>query len=130
MDSTFVRKDFYIQPPEKDATPEEWAKWLKKDNRKAAAHKAAHTRSLVHEEVPEEYQAGTTRKINGVWKQVPAVGFSGDGEENVQVQPIVEDTQEQVAILKRMEQYRNIRGGTRKGKSARRHANKKRRGKK
>jgi len=129
MDSTFIRKDFYIQPPDKDASPEEWAKWLKKDNRKAAAHKAAHTRTLEHADLPEAIQSVGMRKIGGVWRQAVAVGFSGDAEsENgCTVEPIVESTQEQAAIVKRMEEHRNKRGGTRTGKSSRRHKNKKRR---
>jgi hypothetical protein len=129
MDSTFVRKDFYIEPPKEDASPKEWAEWLKKDNRKAAAHKAAHTRTLEHAEAPEGMQAVGMRKVGGVWRQAVAVGFSGDAEsENgCTVEPIVESTQEQAAILHRMEQNRNVRGGKREGKSARRHKNKKRR---
>lgn len=129
MDSTFIRKSFYIQPPSKDASAEEWAKWIKKDNRRAAAHKAQVTKSLAHADTPEEYAAGTTRKVNGVWKQVPNVGFSGgNGEDEPgEAQPVEEATQERTAIVVRMEEYRHKRGGSRKGKSARRHRNKKRR---
>lgn len=128
MDSTFVRQDFYIQPPEKDAPAKEWAEWMRKDSRKAAAHKAAYTRSLDHAETPEEFQSGSMRKVGGVWRQAVAIGFVGDVEEGTcTVEPIVESTQEQSAILARMEQSRNKRGGSKKGKSARRHKNRKRR---
>jgi len=125
MDSTFVRRDFYIQPPDENATPEEWQRWLKKDNRKAAAHKAAYTRSLVQQEAPEEYQGTAMRKVDGVWKQVPAMGFVGDAEQGgAQAQPIVEEMQEQVAILKRMGVHLHKPTTKSKGKSARRRRNK------
>lgn len=129
MDSTFVRKDFYIDPPAENADPKEWEEWLKKDQRKASAAKAAYTKSLEHSETPEEFQSSSMRKVGGVWKQSIAVGFSGDAEsENgCTVEPIVDSKQEQLAILARMEQNRNKRGGKKKGKSARRHKNRKRR---
>lgn len=132
MDSTFVRKDFYIDPPADNASAEEWLKWLKKDQRKAAAAKAAYTRSLDHADTPEEFQETATRKVNGRWVQCTMVGFTGDPDSDAgaQAEQAVESDQEEVAILRTIEQHRNIRGGTRKGKSARRHANKKRRRKK
>lgn len=128
METTFVRKDFYIQPPAKDAPPEEWAEWLKKDTRKAAAHKAAYTKSLEHADIPEEFQASTMRKVGGVWRQSTAIGFVGDVEDDTcSAEPMVEAGQDRKVILSDMETTRNKRGGTRKGKSARRHKNKKRR---
>ena len=127
MDNCFVRKDFYIDPPKETATPKEWFEWAKKDDRKARAAKAAHTRSLEHSEVPEEFQSGAMMKVGGVWRQSVAIGFSGDAdsEGGCNVQPIVESDQEKIAILHRLEMNRNKRGGTKSGKSARRRANRK-----
>lgn len=101
MDSTFVRKDFYIDPPAKDATSDEWQKWLKKDNAKAAAAKRAHTKSLAHADLPDFAQGQTMRKINGVWKATTAIGFVGDAETG-HVEPIVPENQERDYILARM----------------------------
>jgi hypothetical protein len=125
MENCFVRKDFYIDPPSKDSSKEDWAKWIKKDDRKARAHKALYTRSFKQEDAPDEYQAHTQRKIGGVWRQTSAIGFTGGDEEHSNVEPIVESDQEKLAILRRMEEHRNVRGGSKKGKSARRRANRK-----
>lgn len=131
MDSTFVRQDFYIDPPSADADPKEWAEWLKRDNRKAAAAKAAHTKSLEYADTPEEFQSGSMRKVGGVWRQSVAVGFNGSAEEGTcTVEPVMEATQEKATILSAMEENRNKRGGSKSGKSARRHKNRKRRKKK
>ena len=128
QEMTFVRKDFYIDPPTRNASVEEWNTWIKADSRKASAAKAQFTKSLDFAEVPEEFQEGSVRKVNGRWQQVAAVGFSGDVEEGTcTVEPIVESVQEQQIILARMEKNRNVRGGSRAGKSARRRANKKKR---
>ena len=45
MSKTFIREQFYIEPPAADATQEEWAAWIASDDRKAAAAKGAHTKA-------------------------------------------------------------------------------------
>jgi hypothetical protein len=126
--SCFVRKDFYIQPPAKDASPDVWAKWLKADARKAAAAKAAHTRSLAHSDAGDDLQETAMRKVGGVWKQCLSLGFVGDAEsETLSAEPTVEAKQDNLISLARMELTRNKRGTKSKGKNARRKANKKKR---
>ena len=127
MDNTFIRKDFYIQPPAKDATPAEWAEWMKRDDRKAAAHKAQVTKSLEHADTPDDLQESNMRKVGGVWKQVLAIGISGGDEDNgYTAEPMVQDQQETHIALVNMEQHRNKRGGNnRKGRNARKRANRK-----
>ena len=95
MDSTFVRKDFYVTPPAKDSTPEEWATWLKQDQAKAKAAKAAFTRSLKAQEMPAHLNGTATRKINGVWRSTTAIGFTGSVEDGTgQAEAIIEPNQE------------------------------------
>lgn len=129
MDATFVRQDFYIEPPAQDASPEEWAEWARKDDRKAAAAKAQYTKSFQQQEVPT-WLAGESVVIkqNGVHKQTSLVGFTGDAEEGTcQAEAAGPAKQEHHIALVSMEAERNKRGGIRKGKSARRRKNKKRR---
>lgn len=128
MDATFIRRDFYLEPPSsKDATPEEWAAWAKKDDRKAAAAKAQYTKSFQQQEAPA-WLAGETvvTKQNGVHRESTLVGFTGSVDEGTcQAEVAVKARQEHHIALVNMEATRHRRGGTRKGKSARRRANKK-----
>ena len=101
MDNTFVRKDFYIQPPTKDAKPEEWTTWLAKDKAEAIKAKRAFTRTLAHAELPDFAQGQSMRKINGVWKSTTAIGFVGDAETG-HMEPTVEALQKKEYILARM----------------------------
>lgn len=127
-DQGFVRQDFYIQPPQKNASAKEWEAWIKADNRKAAVAKAQYTKSLDHHEMPEEFAASTIRKVNGVWQQSTAIGFTGDAEEGTcQVEAMVEADQPRTFILADMERERNYRGKKSPSKSKRRRRNKKRR---
>lgn len=127
MDSTFVRKDFYVTPPAADASPEEWEQWIKRDDRKARAHKAAYTKSFEQLEAPESLQS-VTRKIGGVHRQVSPIAFVGGEEGSHDTDLFVEAQQDTHIALIGMEQNRNRRGpGSRKGKSSRRHRNKKKR---
>lgn len=146
-DNTFVRKDFYIQPPGPDAKPAEWAAWIEADDKKAAVHKAQHTKSLEHAPVPtwlgnaEGWQAGGLgdRVVNGAHTQGDLVGFTGDAEEGtcqaerVCPRPLPDDLIDIKARLADIALHTHSRGGTRmaKGKApskaARRHKNKKNR---
>lgn len=92
---TFIRKDFYIDPPAKDATPEQWQAWLESDTKEAIKAKRAYTRSLVAGDLPTGMRANSTRKVNGVWKSVVAIGFAG-AEDNTTMEPAVQATQERV----------------------------------
>jgi len=139
-ESTFVRKDFYIDPPGKDAKPAEWVKWLEADTKKASAAKAAHTKTLKHAPVPtwlgneEAWQAGGSTDVStgdGVHRQGNMVGFTGDAEEGtcqaerVDPMPLPDAMVDIKAALQEIALRTNQRGGSRKGKSARRHKNKK-----
>ena len=92
---TFVRKDFYIDPPDANATPEQWNEWLNADRQEAIKAKRAYTRTLEAGDMPESMQASAMRKVNGVWKASTAIGFVGDAEAGTgHVEPTVEATQE------------------------------------
>lgn len=111
MDNTFVRKDFYVDPPKAGASPEEWNTWLKKDKVAAAAAKRAFTKSQVHCDLPDSAQGTSIRKVGGVWKQSTAIGIVGGGEEGEgHLEPVVNANQEREYILARM-------GGTVRGVS-------------
>ena len=127
-DMGFVREEFYISPPTKDAGKEEWDSWMKADNRKAAVAKRAHTMSQDHSEMPIEFAETATRKVDGRWQQTTAIGFSGSfelGQGTLEV--AVDGDQEKVICLADMEAKRHTRGSKSKSKSARRRANKKNR---
>ena len=103
MDSTCVRKDFYLDPPAKGSPPEAWEVWLKADRKEAAKAKAAYTRSLKAVEMPAHLNGTATRKINGVWRSTTAIGFTGSAEDGTgQAEAIVEPTQERDFIRARL----------------------------
>lgn len=132
VESTFVEKDFYLDPPAKGSSEAEWNTWMLKDGRKRSAAKAVHTKSLEHAEVPDEYQSCAMLMTggDGVHRQSTGIGFSGDFENGQgTLERPVEAKQEHHIALVNMEGARNKRGGSRKGKSARRRANRKRRNK-
>ncbi len=135
MDSTFVRKDFYIQPPGKGASVEEWNDWLARDSRKASAAKAQHTKAQVHAPVPTWLEGeSTVSKRNGVHSQGLLVGFTGDAEqgtcqvERVCPKPLPDELIDIKARLSDIAMHTNMRGGTRLAsevkisKAHRRHA--------
>ena len=95
MSSTFVRDAFYVQPPEKTASAEEWQKWLEEDRKKAIQAKREYTRKSKEElgELPDMFSDVMTRKVNGVYKQVKAIGAVGT-EDNFSLEPMVDAVQE------------------------------------
>lgn len=104
----FVQRAFYIEPPAKTATKEEWQEWLKKDRTAGATAKRAHTIALKALEEAQDHESlecvlnqTATRKINGVWKQATNVGFTS-GEQGSVLEPTVEATQERDYVLARM----------------------------
>jgi hypothetical protein len=138
-DNTFIRKDFYIQPPDKGASKEEWNDWLERDARKASAAKAQHTKAQQHTQLPtwlgnsESWQSGGTIDAigpGGVHTQGTLVGFTGDPEqgtcqvERVCPRPSPEAMVDIKASLTHFAERVNLRGNdSRKGKSARRRKN-------
>jgi len=121
---TFVRKDFYLQPPGKGASAEEWKDWLRKDNNKARGAKAAFTRRQQAQECddPRLNRVGMV-KLGGVWRQ-SAMLFSGSAEEGtVEREVAVEAHQEQEVVrLQREVEQNHRRGNTRKSRSRNRRA--------
>jgi hypothetical protein len=130
MDTGFEREAFYIEPPSKDASKEVWHAWIDADNKKAAVAKMLHTKSQ-EQQVPVDFADTTTRKVDGVWQSCTAIGFSGDFESgNGTLEIAVDATQGREFNLREMEALRHTRGSKSKSKSARRRANKKKKGKK
>ena len=77
--STFVRKAFYSDPPAKGATPAEWAEWADKDDRQAAADKAAYTKGLDHAVGGAFDQADIYAASEGCTPHAPTAG-GGTGQ--------------------------------------------------
>ncbi len=125
VESTFVRKDFYIEPPEKDASEEDWKTWLKADDKKSAIEKRKHTLSLEATEIPESFQETAMRKVNGVYRQVPSVGLVGSVDDGggCRAEPAEEAKQAKVIIM--ADWKPNLRGSKSSGRNARRIAAKK-----
>lgn len=125
--SSFVRKDFYINPPDDNATEQEWREWMRRDDAKARADKARHTKSLEQQDIPDHLVPCGTVKIGGVHRQMLAVGMSGNAEDNDMSFELIDHTKdtEVSAMAAQMEHNRNKRGGRRTGKSARRRKNRK-----
>lgn len=123
MDTTFVRKDFYISPPNQDASEREWNEWLRADNRRASVEKARHTRKMQQSDLPDEYQGNSMRRVDGVWRQTTAVGLSGDFDSSNggTMEPTVEPEQERLLHLNRLAGNTRKRGVSTKGRSAARH---------
>jgi hypothetical protein len=100
---TFVRKDFYIQPPAKNAKPEEWTVWQEKDRRAAIAARRSWNKLHAKDEVISLPEATSTLRVGGVWKQTTALGFVGGSDDSGgHLEPIVEATQERDYIRARM----------------------------
>jgi hypothetical protein len=85
---SFVRSSFYVQPPTNQASVKDWENWLTQDHKAAVQAKRAFTRSLKDRSY-DDLPAMNTAKVNGVYKQVSAVGFSDGG-----IDQIVQATQE------------------------------------
>lgn len=88
--NTFVRRDFYIQPPPKDADKQVWEYWLLLDDKEAKKHKTAYTKAANKEAAenqanPDIYAQHTQfpAKIGGVWKQT-STGINAVDEDQVE----------------------------------------------
>ena len=93
---TFVRRGFYMNPPSANASADDWFTWSEADEKAARVEKAKFTRQRNrHTANVDTLSAFGVRKVNGVYKQVPAVGFTGSVEgHNIQIEPAIEATQE------------------------------------
>lgn len=124
MDSTFVRKDFYLAPPAKDAGPEEWKNWLRKEALKARGAKAAFTRQQKAQECddPRLSRSGLV-KIGGVWRSSVAV-WSGSAEEGTLTREVAVDApqEEQIEAERRAADTTHKRGNKRKNRNRNRRA--------
>lgn len=98
VDGSFVRKEFYLPPPEKGAPLEAWEAWQKADDLLAAAAKRKHTKSLKHAEVPEFLQPKVLSKVGGVYRQSAMVGFIGDGD-TARVEAAVDADQDRRTVM-------------------------------
>ena len=125
----FVEKEFYVEPPKAGSSVDEWKAWMDKDRKQRAVAKRKHTMSFQHEEAPDTMQESTMRKVGGVWRQTVCLGISGE-EGDYTLEPSEDAKQEGNVILIDFEKNRNKRGGSKKGKSARRRANRRNRNKK
>jgi hypothetical protein len=102
--NTFVRKDFYIQPPPKNADKQIWEYWLLLDDKAARQDKAIHTRAANKEAAenltaPDIYaqQSLFPAKIGGVWKQT-STGINAAGEDEVEKVLVQAPTQDRSTI--------------------------------
>jgi hypothetical protein len=120
QESNFVRKDFYIDPPEKGAATEVWAEWMKQEELRARVEKARHTRSFKHCETPDEFQPKVFSKQGGVYRQSALVGLTGTAE-NFSFDVGVEAGQEKAVVFSNMDANRNKRGSKGSGKKAKRN---------
>lgn len=76
-------KDFYIDPPAKGASPEEWKKWLKREAKAEAVAKAQRTKAMEHGSLADlpGFTPGGTVKVNGRYvQQSVGLGLGGDFE--------------------------------------------------
>ena len=125
-DGSFVPAAFYVEPPQ-NASPEDWKAWLKADEAKARAAKAAHTRATKHSPIPDNLAEKVMVKVHGKWTQGLNIAIAGE-EGNTHGEVAVPSTQEQSVVAKDLEARRHKRGGSKAGRSKRRRANKKARG--
>lgn len=79
-----MEKTFHIEPPEADATPEEWEQWLKRETRAEGVAKAQRTKAMAHadlSDLPHFVPGSCVTSGDGVHRQqFVAMGFSGDFE--------------------------------------------------
>lgn len=99
VDASFVRQEYYVEPPAKGASVEVWQAWQKADRQAAINAKRAFTRSQVHAEIPEYLQPKVLAKIGGVYRQSAMVGFVGDGDSS-RLEAAVDADQDTKAIMR------------------------------
>lgn len=120
----FQEKDFYTEPPARDADPQQWVDWMETEKHQRAAHKRSYTMSFDHAEVPEQAQESTLRKVAGRWSQSVAVGISGSETDGYSLEPVSPENQNREIILATWQ--KNRRGTKSKARNQRRRAAKRR----
>lgn len=100
IESVFVEKEIYVEPPQlpDDATEAEklqaWTEWQQKEAVKRRAHKAAFTRRQKATALPTTQFGATTVKIGGVHRQgIGSIAIEGS-EENIEQIVAVKATQD------------------------------------
>jgi hypothetical protein len=120
QDSSFIRKEYYLEPPGKGASVSEWQAWQKADRQAAINAKRAFTKTQAYAEVPESGQAKALVKSGGCWRQSALVGFIGDADQGTsRVEAAIDADQERRVILARQEIDSPRRGVKSKGKNVR-----------
>lgn len=75
----FVERPFYVEPPAVSDTASDdeklkaWADWYEKDQKAKRQHKNAWTKYKKPNNMPNFDRAFIMVKLNGVWKQRPAM---------------------------------------------------------
>ena len=113
--------DFLIPPPAKNASPDEWARWLEAEKRAAAVEKRQRTMSFEHGDFSEAFD-GQFLAFDGDWENDEGelvVGVSANQEADIE------------AHTQALEEYRAGRTTKRavrqKSRRTRRHQNKSKR---
>lgn len=121
--TTFVGRDFYVQPPSSNASAKEWDEWMRKDRRKRAGAKAAFTRKQSRTEPVLDQ---TVIKHEGVWRSQTPMAFNGTELTGYSVEPVQKATQEQEIDRARSAAEPKRKSGSRsRHRNARRKANRK-----
>jgi hypothetical protein len=124
ISGAFIRKSFYIDPPHKRASVEEWEAWLKADRQEAINAKRAHTKAQAHVEIPDYLQPTIVAKVGGVYRQSAMVGFVGDGDSS-RLEAAVDADQDRTIAIARMQADHTKRGSVSRAKNERHQSNKK-----
>ena len=126
ISGAFIRKSFYIDPPHKRASVEEWEAWLKADRQEAINAKRAHTKAQAHVEIPDYLQPTVVAKVGGVYRQSAMVGFVGDGDGGAaRLEAAVDADQDRTIAIARMQADHTKRGSVSRAKNERHQSNKK-----
>ena len=68
---------FYTSPPNTRDT-KSWEDWLHSERKMEILARRKETREMIAGDIPQIYQDTVLRKVNGTWKQVTAIGGTGD----------------------------------------------------
>jgi len=105
VEASFVRREYYVEPPAKGASVEAWQAWQKADRQAAINARRAFTRAQHHAEIPEFLAPKVVSKVGGVYRQSALVGFVGNAESGgAQAEVAVEATQDRSVILRPWDQ--------------------------
>jgi len=118
MDTTFIRKAFYLPPPAKDANSETWEEWIK-------AEGLTRTQKAGFCENPHLNQIGIV-KLGGVHRQSVAL-WSGSTESGSLVREVAVQASQETDLenVCRMADYTHKRGNVRRGRNKNKRAKRK-----